>query len=382
MIVTPNLLLQSHAHTRAILSKSARLETAALYGAMLLDPRLQSNCLRLEALVHLSVAVGSGTKLVTEKQLASCFNELDGGICGTLEDPAEDVFVSLVSGNCGNFRILEGIWESGAFFLQQFLNIVESMPDEGIFTELRRGTVALLKLSETICDRSGLERFCIGEPTPRSAITKDFCSIRRSQAVVFNREELSRLGIESSDLAMFIFRDMPDFMNVPIEGSPLQQFPIINSDDRIALVLPSAVSFAIRSAIVKILGMYGFIENLRINLTRNYANLLNTSRLLGNFHRPPVFFSHTDGLPISELLASIDVGRFIHFIFVGDNLDNFDEYGLMGVDPTPATVADLFSKRISAARDFAKNKPGYRKGMTLFVYCGIGRADFFAFSPE
>ena len=40
-----------------------------------------------------------------------------------MEDPAEDVFASLVSTPSGNFKILEGIREANGFHLQRILNV-------------------------------------------------------------------------------------------------------------------------------------------------------------------------------------------------------------------------------------------------------------------
>ena len=87
------------------------LKVATAFAALLTLPDLQSNCLRLEALVQLGLAIGGGGRKPTPKTLIRWFAELGTGRCGAFEDPAEDVFVSLVATPRGNFRVLEGIGE-------------------------------------------------------------------------------------------------------------------------------------------------------------------------------------------------------------------------------------------------------------------------------
>src|SRR5262249_25609401 len=88
------------------------LKVATAYGALLTVPELQSNCLRLEALAQLGLAVGAGGRKPQPKHLIRWFAELGKGCCGAFEDPAEDVFVGLIATPRGNFRVLEGVWES------------------------------------------------------------------------------------------------------------------------------------------------------------------------------------------------------------------------------------------------------------------------------
>ena len=48
-----------------------------------------------------------------------------------MEDPSEDVFVTLVNTPRGNYRIFEGISEGAGFYLQRVLNVIEKMPKRG-----------------------------------------------------------------------------------------------------------------------------------------------------------------------------------------------------------------------------------------------------------
>jgi hypothetical protein len=371
----PDLLIESHPILREILSRSARVDTAAIFGAMLLDDRLQSNCGRLEALIHIAVAIGTGSALATQKQLSDCFNELGKGICGRTEDPAEDVFVSLVTTSEGNFRVLEGIWESGTFYLQRILDIVETFPDEESFAILRRHIFALLRLSEAVCDRANLARYSVGANTPRLKIAAAFCSRDNRTLVFFNADALARLGITREDVNIFTFDDqlLTAILTSPIANSPLDRFPILNDGDCLALVLPTAVSSAIRTAVVDFLVARGLNGSLRRNLAIHYAALLQETRLLGSFDRAPICFSDNEGLPIAEAMIAVDKGRNLHFLFFTDTLECFDETGLAGQNPSPAQHLGVLASRVHAAITFAKQQSDYRGGVTLMVHCGLGR---------
>src|ERR1700677_1587114 len=66
------------------------LRLAATFGGLLAVPELHSNCLRLEALVHLSLAVGAGRQKPNRKTVGRLFTEAGKGRLGIKEDPAED----------------------------------------------------------------------------------------------------------------------------------------------------------------------------------------------------------------------------------------------------------------------------------------------------
>jgi hypothetical protein len=69
---------------------------ASIFAGLLTAPQLQANCYRIEALVHLALALGRGKQKASDKLVAHAFRELGTGLCGLMEDPSEDVFVTAV----------------------------------------------------------------------------------------------------------------------------------------------------------------------------------------------------------------------------------------------------------------------------------------------
>src|SRR5262252_7901419 len=95
---TPSIesLADSHPSLIAEFRKLDPIPTAASFAALLIAPELQANCFRLEYLVHLAVAYCDGKARPTQDLIQRAFKILGDGVCGMAEDPAEDVFVSLV----------------------------------------------------------------------------------------------------------------------------------------------------------------------------------------------------------------------------------------------------------------------------------------------
>ncbi|HEY0984839.1 hypothetical protein, partial [Schlesneria sp.] len=371
----PDLLLEQNPITKQILLKSDRIAAASFFGTMLLDQRLQSNCGRLEALVHLAVSYGGGDSIPTSTDFVRCFNELGEGVCGCMEDPAEDVFVSLVTTSEGNFRVVEGIWESGAFYAQRIVNVVETFPNTPAFQSIRRQVLSLLKLSDMVCGRAGLKRYDVGNPFPLQTIDNGFISDVSSETVIVSSEELSATGIGTNDLDSFILDDrlLSDLRCQPVENSPLQRFPILKERGRLALVLPTAVTHAIRAVVIDFLQFYGHQNELLRSVALDYSGLFGRLRLLGSLPKAPVHFSNRTDLPIAELMISPDFGCYLHFLFLVDTLTDFRETGCAGFDPTPGEHVEMIVTRIRAVVAEAKKLSHFRRGVTLLVHCGIGR---------
>jgi len=189
-------------------------ETAAMFSSLLTIPGLQSNCIRIEALVHLALATAKAGQLSQMSSWSKVLSALGDGYCGMMEDPSEDEFITLARTPSGNFRIFEGIWQGASFHLERILDVVESMPDrEPLLVFGARSSI-----THAIGCRSGKaglrEQF-----SPRSSSL--YAATGRSKKYVdargfieFTDDELARFGIAPASLSEFIFD--------PIHRSELQ----------------------------------------------------------------------------------------------------------------------------------------------------------------
>ena len=353
------------------------VKSATVFSGLLTEPDLQSNCYRLETLVHLVLAVGNGTRKPSLKNVIQWFSALDEGPCGSLEDPSEDVFVKLVSTPKGNFRILEGIWESSGFYLQKVLDTVERMPDGTGYNQIRNNIYALLKLSDLVCDRAKLQRNQLGNATPVPKIpSKFFNKISSLQhRITFTASELETIGIDLDDLVFFGFlpENRQSLLKETIGHTYLERFPVTFKDGKFQLLLPTAVSAAIRRLVFEKMNDANMRHAFLAGLAREYANWLTKIPVFGRHSGVPISFERTSKGLMVGVMERVDAGRYLNMIYFVDTLEEFDKTGLSGLNPDPELIVDDIDIIINDFLDIAKKEPDFKECLTVLVGCGIGR---------
>lgn len=368
----------------ALLSSLKKLDPVAgavTFGGLLTSPQLQANCLRLEALVHLALALGSGTKRPNEQVVAKAFRALNDVPCGWLEDPAEDMFVTAVRTPKGNFRLLEGVWEGNAFYLQRFVDAIEDMPPGTGYDEIRESVYALLQLSDVVCQRAGLTRFELGEELPIKFIPRRNLKelLSRRNHLRFPLSELPKSGIDPLALAPFLFTPAgrQDLLEQTPGNTELERAPLIRDSENLYLVLPTAVSAAVRYFVIQRMREGNMLSAFSKGLAAAYAKMLNGMPLLGGPIGAPIRFGFMQDGGIAEVVHTIDEGRYVHFIFHSDGLADFDETGLAGLNPGSELITSEIEKRIFGCKAQFEKGEGFRGGLSLVVGCGAGRASEF-----
>ncbi|WP_375415051.1 hypothetical protein [uncultured Bradyrhizobium sp.] len=354
------------------------VEAAAVFGGLLTVPELQSNCIRLEGLVHIALTYCSGTRKPKASDVTRWFAEFGKGWLGNMEDPAEDVFVSNVATPRGNFRVLEGVWEGAGFYTQRIVNTAEGMPPGGGYDELRESVYALLALSDFLCERAGLTRYQLGnDQRQRSLDAKHANSIHAfKRRLCFSRQEIEARGISFEALAPFAFdpRDRVKLVAEDLGHSSLERYPLIGDHGSLYFVLPTAVTAAIRRLVVERMITGGMRDALAAGIGREYSALFAKTPLLGGSLGMPVGFERTRSGRASAIMTKIDVGRYLSFVFILDQLDDFENTGIAGLQPGLDALAPSIEESIDHFAAQARQDPEFRDGITLVVGCGIGRA--------
>jgi hypothetical protein len=360
--------------------------TAAKLGGLLLVPELQANSSRLEVLAHLAVACCKGQEAPGDQVIRESFNHLGKGYCGMMEDPAEDVFAVLVNTPKGNFRIVQGTRESPGFFLQRFLNIVETMPRSGQLGKMRESIEGLLALSDAVAARAGVSENTLGLEIPQTTfpVALEEKLAGSFEAVRFTANDLARLGISAASLSEFSFplKDEARILNQFAGNSDLERRPIGLRDDCYFLLLPTAVPTAVSRLLIETVTSLGLRNQFESALASEYGALFGQSRVLGGRLPGPYNFVEAPGGRMASFLRQVDPGRFFHLVLFVDGLEGFLEDGFCGMNAAPEALSAEVSSLLNRAAEEVRKTPGFVDGLTLLVGCGYGRSFVLAISDE
>ncbi|MFK0299582.1 hypothetical protein ACIQTU_10220 [Brevundimonas sp. NPDC090276] len=353
------------------------LSLAATFAGLLTVPDLQSNCPRLEMLIHQSLGSAKGRKKADAAIVRTAFDIAGEGRCGRLEDPAEDLFVRNITTKRGNFRIIEGIWESGGFYLQRVVNVVEMMPDVPVFNEIRDSVYALLGVSEMVCERAGLSRYELGETSPHEKFPGELTGMIGSvrNRVCFTQAELKAAGIDHEHLIPFVFdpRQRAHILEDEFINARLERWPLVWNEDQFLLLLPTAVSPAIRRFVIEEIDGVACREPFLGNLAADYAKHFSELPLLGGGMGADIEFRRANSGLLAGVTQAVDRGRVMNLVFVLDDLKGFESGGLASLPPDANAVAKDIDVWIDHASERARKSPSFVAGISLVVGCGIGR---------
>jgi len=374
-------LAKAHPDLVAELRKLEPLATAATFGGLLAMPELQANCFRLEYLVHLASVYCEGRMDPSQGFVRRSFERLGNGYCGMQEDPAEDIFVALVNTPRGNFRVFEGVREGTGFHLQRILNVLERMPQATPFTRIRDSVESLLKLSDAVAARAGVIENSVGQELPLDALPRNV--IRRTSTaralVRFREKDLEQLQIPETYLSEFAFRsnDRLEMRAESLGHTRLERRPVTFHEGTAHLLLPTAVGSAITRFVIEEVVAMGFADDFDRALADDFAELFNDTPILGNRYGAEIRFQRISGGRIAAVMNQVDPGRFLHLVIFVDGVDGFSQGGLGGQNSNPDSLASALSTHLGLAAARARETPGFRGGISLFVAGGFGRAIYF-----
>lgn len=353
---------------------------AATFGGLLLQPALQSNCVRLEALVQLSMAMGSGDRSATSAVLLKGFSSV-GRSHGSTEDPPEDVFVGNIVSRRGNFLVLEGIWESGMFYLQRLVNMIDDLSDDPNLRLMADCVYALLTLSDLACRRAGLTRNQKGSEEQAQVLPKELAGRHQElQGLVeFSWDDLMRARIVPNHLAPFTFEveGRRGLLDQSIGNTDLERSPVAIAGSSFFLVLPTAVSGAIRRFIIETMGSGENREFFVQMLAREYMQEFQRSRFLRD-PSPKPRFGRAGGGYFSCAAWQVDHSRPVILMCLLDTLEGYEEGGIRGLYAPSEVLKARMEKAIAEAQDACAKNMVLEQGVVLLVTCGVGRGAQYA----
>lgn len=349
-----------------------------LLASLLTLPALQSHIIRLEILVALAVVHCRGRKKANINQIVRWFSQIGKSRCVAGEDPAEDVFVSLVQDRDGDYRLLEGVWESASFYTQRVLDVIATMPDTGRFGKIKKSVHALLVISDMVCEKAGLYRYQLGFDEHYSVLSQDILPGRNTLTshVTITLAELDERGIEPDDIAPFLFHPQmrEDMPTQQIGLSHLDHSPLIMFEAKIlTVVLPSALSVALRDYAIANIIEGGLAETFDDVLAQNYSKLFFDTPLIGGPLRTPVHWKKSGAHRRSNFNLKIDKGYLISFHLFLPSVQTHPDGGFKSVYQDEGALTESLRASINEVIKHFEKHDDFKEGIIVTVGCGWGK---------
>jgi len=360
-------------------------KSATIFSALLVNPEFQSNCLRLEWIIHLCIAYGAGSNIPTATQISSWYN-IVGSSFGHFEDPAEDVFIDLITSPHGNFKVPVGIWTSGTFYTQRMINAVSRLKVANAADNILEPVYNLLRLSDALCEKLNLDRFILGnehgtDEIPRSELK---AAGRSKDKVSFTQDELVSLGINLDALVPFGF--VPDARYIlrdeDVGHTSLERCPLGHHEERVVILLPTAITVAIRRYIFGVFSSNDDEQRITALMALEYGEFLNDTPFFGGQRNLLPHFQKVGDNGVSSVVAQIDIGRYLQLIAVIDNHEGFSESGFAGMHPDRNAISSVVEYGIKQGYESVSTEPHFKEMISVIMPCGIGRGAAFSWSEK
>ena len=296
------------------------------------------------------------------------------------EDPAENVFITNIATPTGNFRIFEGNRNPNDYNVQTIIDTMYRCQNIKVCGKLFKSAFALLRLSECVANRVGLNRWHSESSTPNGKVVLSHTKglSKHFHAVTLSDAELTELGIDRALLRPFIFRtvDRRRLVKQTPGNTYLERRPLVPVGNKLVLALPHAVSPAIRRFVVTGIRKRGYLDVFSRALRSLQKEQIDTLDFRGlemdkMVLNPP---DHRVGLPsFDACLLKYDIDKYLHLVLLHDRLDELDEKGLTcPMTYPPETEMSLRSYLYDSAR-YCATLEGFSEGTTILVIGGFGR---------
>ena len=360
------------------------VKSASLVSGLLTQPSLHANTIRIEMLVHILFSFATGKREPKVHEIIKWLNtDLGSTMLARMEDPIEDVFISNVTSEMGNTRIFEGIWESSDFYLQRVLNIINTLPEDENTNQLKREVQAILRLSEEIATRRGLPRFYPGGGVAKGEIRVSSSERLKilQRSISFSSHDLQRLGVLSADLAPYVFpsHSRHNLRNQVLGNTDLERRPVVYDGGKWIVLLPTAISVAVRRHIFEWMYRRGYHKSFDRQLVMEYQKFFHETRILGSWlpRGMTLPLKEIGGKTLLDVVHDVEVGRYLHLLISVDSLGGYARYGFSEPDLDITEVSNEVASRVQRVREHFRQEKHFKQGLTLLIECGYGRPTAF-----
>lgn len=364
-----------------VLKGYALADTVSKIAGLATVPSMQANNYRIEILSLIAVAACNGSKKPNWQSFRTWLNrQLGTPAIAYMEDPAEDVFVVNVVSSLGEFRVLGGMWESGESATTLLYDALIKHGEDEQRAWLGPAT-ALLRLSDAMVTKSGLQRWQMEPSVPKTEIP--FAPVtpldRWGARVTFTETDLAALGIDPADLTHFVFN--MDGRNALLEQnnqeSELHRRPLLKIAGTYIIALPTAITYAVRWFI---LGCAQQVNQLRaLNAALAACVQQRLTQLAGAGSRQSIekiVIPRELSDPRSRLqsvVMRIGQHRFLHFVLQFEDLTQVVSAGFLTVNPPTDSSISILDSHLEAVRSFLQDRYDLHAGYTILSPAALGQ---------
>jgi hypothetical protein len=258
--------------------------------------------------------------------------------------------------------------------------MVEEMPDNGVFADLKNEVYSLLVLSDLVCEKAQLVRYQTGldevvADLDLSALPSAEVLARR---VLVSFEELSARGVRREHLRRFVFSTQNcGLLATQHHGlSDLERRPLLAENNMFIVALPTAISTALRDRVIDFAFATEQIEALDAQYATQLSRRIAATRLLGVGPGFSVEWNRAGQDQIATCVAEFDRGHFIALHFLLPSVATHQHGRFKWDVPASEKLAEALSNSIAGVTAYFGNNDSFHAGLHIVVVCGWGKGMF------
>ena len=348
--------------------------------ALQLDPRLHVHSVRLYWASRLVAGLASGGTRPGRSDLQRLLNSDFGkSDISRFEDPSEDLFLQTVSTRRGDRRLICGTWAHPTFYTETLLEAAERIADERDL-EMLSSAHALLLLSNLTAERAGLGFRVSGggrqwADVPVPPDTRLSASAAHPN---WSASALASANLEPALLERFIIEDddLPPTIGSVAGRAALDTRPLLRTPTGILLAVPSAVSMAVRAAIID-----HMLETDREQEIGDALLAVQAERLaetgFANLEDVPTRWSL--GEATRSLVREEAPGRYVHLELIAGRFSGWHEAGFGDLAPANRERQARIISSMRSANEACESRPGFMAGVTAYLMGGWGPGEIIDF---